>query len=319
MEKQHFFHFHDHGYKYLFSNPTMVKYLITSFVKEDWVKKVDFTKIEKLDKEFIDEEFAKRASDIVYKINYKGKEAYLFLLIEFQSTVDPFMGLRILHYVTKFYLDIIERKDYKLLPPVFPLMLYNGDEKWTAPLEFRELIEDGGEGIEAYIPRFRYYKIAENEFPKETLFKLNNLVSGLFYLEKSSVSELEQALDLIVELISKEKDKTAVNRFTNWIKNFLKRRQPKEDKEENRYNFTNPREVRNMLATTLEEIEQEGEKKGEKKGIVESVKVYLLVRFSQAPEEILIKLKEVDDVEELERLAAQVYRCQNLDEIVRLV
>jgi len=110
MDKKSFFH--DHGYKYLFSNPTLVRYLITGFVKEEWVKDVDFTRMEKLDKEFISEEYQKRESDIIYKVRYQGSEAYIFLLIEFQSTVDRFMALRVLHYICKLYLDILERNKY---------------------------------------------------------------------------------------------------------------------------------------------------------------------------------------------------------------
>jgi uncharacterized protein YlbG (UPF0298 family) len=75
MSKESFFH--DHGYKYLFSNPTLVRYLITTFVKEDWVKGIDFTRMEKLDKEFIGEEYDRRESDIIYKVSFQGKEAII--------------------------------------------------------------------------------------------------------------------------------------------------------------------------------------------------------------------------------------------------
>jgi len=339
MAKESFFH--DHGYKYLFSNPTFVRYLITSFVKENWVKEIDFTRMEKLDKEFIGEEYQSRESDIIYRVDYQGSEAYLFLLIEFQSSVDRFMALRTLHYVCQLYLDILERKSYTFLPPVFPVVLYNGDEAWTAPVEFRELIEKGeegdggdgegkeegrGKGLEAYIPRFQYCKIAENEFSKETLRKLKNLVSALFYIENSSVEEIGKAIDEIIEIIMNEQDKKAVHRFIIWLRNLAERKRFRDDKGED-YRIYNPGEVRNMLTTTLDKIREEGIRQGLEKGrkegiekgrkeeLVELIRIYLITRFDKAPESLLERLKKVEDIHELERLAPQIYRCQNWDEI----
>ena len=188
----------------------------------------------------------------------------IYLLIEFQSTVDRYMALRVLQYICKFYLDLVEMHKYKFLPPVFPVVLYNGDEKWTAPLEFSDLIEGEGKGLETYIPRFRYYKIAENEFPKKVLFKLNNLVSALFYIGNSSAEEFEKAFYQIVEIITKEKDRPAVNRFMAWVRNLAERKQLKDDEGED-YRIINPWEVKNMLSTTLEKIRGNAREEGIRK------------------------------------------------------
>jgi len=317
------------------------RYLITSFVKEEWVKKIDFTRMEKLDKEFIGEEYQSRESDIIYRVDYQGSEAYLFLLIEFQSSVDRFMALRTLHYVCQLYLDILERKSYTFLPPVFPVVLYNGDEKWTAPIEFSELIEEGeagegdrkGKGLDTYIPKFRYCKIAENEFPKETLRKLKNLASALFYIENSSVEDIGKAINEIIEIIMNEQDKKAVHRFITWLRNLAERKRLKDDKGED-YRIYNPGEVKNMLTTTLEKLREEGIKEGIEKGrkegieegvekgrkeeLVELIRIYLITRFDKAPAALLEVLKKVEDIHELERLVPLIYKCQNLEEIARL-
>jgi len=321
----------------------MVKYLVTSFVKEDWVKEVDFTRMKKLGKEFIGEEYDKRETDVIYKVSYQGSEAYIYLLIEFQSTVDRYMALRVLQYICKFYLDLVEMHKYKFLPPVFPVVLYNGDKKWTAPLEFSDLIE--GEGLETYIPRFRYYKIAENEFPKKVLFELNNLVSALFYIENSSAEEFEKAFYQIMEIIIKEKDRPAVNRFMAWIENLAERKQLKDDQGED-YRIINPWEVKNMLSTTLEKIREnareegiregknmlsttlekirgnareEGVRKGKEEEVRELIKMYLKTRFGNAPEGFLEQLNKTEDIPALESLALKVYQCQSLDEVVNLL
>ena len=54
---------------------------------------------------------------------------YVYLLLEFQSTVDRFMAVRILSYVGLLYQDLIRSGQLTAsgqLPPVLPLVLYNG-------------------------------------------------------------------------------------------------------------------------------------------------------------------------------------------------
>ncbi|MEZ4714182.1 MAG: hypothetical protein R3A44_43770 [Caldilineaceae bacterium] len=44
---------HDSGYKRLFSNRTIFRQLMESFVKEAWVDQVDFATAETVDKSFV--------------------------------------------------------------------------------------------------------------------------------------------------------------------------------------------------------------------------------------------------------------------------
>ncbi len=58
------------------------------------MKELDFTDCETLDKTFIADHYKETESDIIYKVKFKGRDAYLVILLEFQSTVDRFMVLR---------------------------------------------------------------------------------------------------------------------------------------------------------------------------------------------------------------------------------
>jgi hypothetical protein len=83
-----------------------------------------------------------------------------------------------LRYIAELYEHLIRNHKLSRLPAVFPVMLYNGEKRWTAPEELNILIENSIP--EKYIPCFRYYKIAVNEFSKDFLIKLNNTVAALF-------------------------------------------------------------------------------------------------------------------------------------------
>ena len=118
---------HDSGYKKLFSNRVIFRQLIETFVPEVWVKDLDFGQCETIDKSFVSEHYKETESDLIYKVKLKGRDVYLILLLEFQSTVDRFMVLRVLNYLTNFYMDYVDsQEEVDLLPPVFPIVLYNG-------------------------------------------------------------------------------------------------------------------------------------------------------------------------------------------------
>ena len=133
---------HDSGYKLLFSNRTIFRQLIETFVDAPWVKEADFSRCEAVDKSFISDEYRHRESDLIYRVALREQDIFIYVLIEFQSTVDRFMALRVLGYLTSFYLDYVRsHREVRRLPPIFPLVLYSGDRRWTAATEFAELIE----------------------------------------------------------------------------------------------------------------------------------------------------------------------------------
>jgi predicted transposase/invertase (TIGR01784 family) len=124
------FPLHDRGYKRLFSHPRWFRQLLETFVEEAWVKDIDFDHCEKVEKSFISEHYKQTESDLLYKVKLKGKEAYIYFLIEFQSTVTWFMAVRLLHYISSFWLDYAESQPQsKKLPAIFPLLLYSGDDQ----------------------------------------------------------------------------------------------------------------------------------------------------------------------------------------------
>jgi len=74
---------HDSGYKKLFSNHELVKQLLTCFVNEEWIKNIEYSTLERLDKSFVSDEFMEMESDLIYKAKFHGKDIYILILLEF--------------------------------------------------------------------------------------------------------------------------------------------------------------------------------------------------------------------------------------------
>ena len=263
---------HDSGYKKLFSNRTIFRQLIETFVNQEWVHSLDFDKCEPLDKSFISEHYKETESDLIYKIQFHDREVYIYILIEFQSTVEPFMALRVLNYITNFYMDfLVNNSGVSKLPAVFPIVLYNGEAPWTAPVNLSALIEQNLP-LGTFALDFQYFLIAENEYNQEALLNIRNIVSTLFLAESHydlDVLEVE-----LLNLFSSEADRQAVSLFLNWFRQLAAHgRIESGDYQALEYIYRTEEEVKTMLVTALErerkEIFQNGLLEGEQKGRVE--------------------------------------------------
>ncbi|WP_418647472.1 Rpn family recombination-promoting nuclease/putative transposase [Thauera butanivorans] len=182
---------YDGLYKQLFSDPAMVEALLRGFVHEDWVAQIDFATLEKPNGHYVSEELLQRSDDILWRVRLNlpdGQQEwlYLYLLIEFQSRTDPWMALRLLTYVCLLYQDLIKSGQVEpggKLPPVFPVVIYNGKARWQASVEVADLIAAPG-SLARWSPRFRHHLLDEGRVPEEALKRLSdNLMARLIELE----------------------------------------------------------------------------------------------------------------------------------------
>jgi Putative transposase, YhgA-like/Domain of unknown function (DUF4351) len=195
-------HPHDRGYRLLFSHPEFVEDLLRGFVREPWVEELDFSSLERLPEAYVSYGLDDRHGDLVWKVRWREQTLYVYLVLEFQSTDERFMALRLLVYIVLLYQELIRRGDLlpgDLLPPVLPLLLYNGERPWTAPLTLRELIAEVPPSLAHYLPDLRYFLLDERRLPMADLSREPNLVAGLVQLERSAGLEdvpgvLEQML-----------------------------------------------------------------------------------------------------------------------------
>ena len=72
-----------------------------------------------------------------------GPWLYLVVMLEFQSTVDYLMPLRIRNYVDNFYMEHWRGRRFRStdrLAPVLPIVLYAGNARWTAARRVIDLV-----------------------------------------------------------------------------------------------------------------------------------------------------------------------------------
>ncbi len=260
---------HDSSYKFLFSNPELVRDLIMGFIPDDWLHGLDYSTLEKVPGSYISDNFKQREDDVVWRVKVGGEWLYLYLLIEFQSSVDKYMALRMMVYIGLLYQDLIKRGDVLAdgrLPPILPIVLYNGNQRWSSVTDVADLIPLVPGLVEQFKPRLKYLLIDENVYNDNELASLNNLVAAVFRFEHADSPEAVQGLiSLLIDWLDDRPDLRRM--FSLWIRATLMRKK--------NYAILLPQvddlqEIKVMLSDRLEQWAlayiAEGELKGELKG-----------------------------------------------------
>ncbi|GAB6088776.1 Rpn family recombination-promoting nuclease/putative transposase [Spirochaeta dissipatitropha] len=267
QKKDHFIH--KHGYGILFSNRTLLRQLFESFVDEEFARRIDFTHAEPLlEKSYISEHLRDFADDLLVRVHLKDQKdpAYLYLMIEFQSTPDRFMSLRLLNYITLFYLDYLaDTKDVRMLPPVFPLVLYNGTGKWNAPTNIRDII-DPDNFCRQFTPDFQYLTIVENSYSEAQLLQIHNAVSTVFLLENTSDKDFEQLAGRLSDLLDNESAET-IALLSKWIRHLFINKKVDMSVYNEITLIQNMQEAKSMLVETIEKVKKNWLEQGQEKGV----------------------------------------------------
>jgi len=268
MKKENIHQFYDKTYTKLFSHKRIVSDFVKGFVTEDFAKDIEI--LEKLDTKFITKKYKKYESDVIYKAKFKGKEVFVFILIEFQTKNDHLISLRLMNYLSLFYLNQVKEENITPpFPPVIPIVIHIGDDNFTKYRNFNQLINIPYKSLNKYIPNFKYFLLDLNTFPKRKFAELtvhsNNIASLLFEVDKYSENELSENFEKVITVI-KENCSTEIQiDFQEYLIAIIS-----DDKKEELEIVENLHKEPSMLYNTIqnmkERIRKEGKKEGKKEG-----------------------------------------------------
>ena len=260
---------HDSAYKLLFSEAAMVRSLLQDLITEDFVAELDLDTLERLPGEHIARGGQKRFSDIVWKVQRKDAAAspcYIAILLEFQSTPDAFMALRLLTYTALLLEHLAKEPDVKesgQLPPVLPIVLYNGSQPWNCAQNVAELFAPMPESLRPFAPHMRYLLLEERAMPPETL-QGGGIAAQLVRLEQAGDQEAVQAaVGAFLAGLPEESREALTAAFTLLVTNSLERLGTPVSEH------FDLRKEQPMLAETMERWRREALAEGEARGKAE--------------------------------------------------
>ncbi len=310
---------HDALYHRFFGDPAIVAQLLREFVAGPWLDGLDLDRMERLNTKLHAETGERREGDLVWRIpRREGGDAYVMLLLEFQSRPDPWMALRMLVYAGLLWQQLVREQRLMpdgRLPPIRPIVLYNGDPRWRAAVDLRDLVGlPEASPMWPWQPGLRYHLIDEGAFSAADLAVRDGLPALLFRLENASApDELVVLADLVLAWFARHPGFAAARLvFVELLRA-----------------ATAPvgagvrvpdglQEVRNMLVTRMEAWVQQKLREGERKGRQQGEGALLLRqlehRFGVLPDWTTDRVLAAD-TETIEEWGLRMLDAATLDEV----
>lgn len=199
------------------------------------------------------------------------------------------MALRMMVYQGLLYQDLIKQGRVLAdgrLPPILPIVLYNGSQRWSAVTDVFELIPPVPGLVEQFKPRQKYLLIDENAYTDSELASVKNLVAAVFRIEHPATPEtISQLLGLLNDWLIDRPDLRKM--FAVWIRATLMR------KEEYRIvlpQLDDLQELNIMLAERMEEWALGYKAEGMQQGEALALQRLLSKRFGVIPSDVLAKI-----------------------------
>ena len=102
---------YDAAWKLLFSFPVMPHDLLARFVPRKWVEHLDLSKSTDRSGNLVSNGLLQRHQDVVWEVPFRDRPDSVLVALEFQSTVDPTMAVRMLVYTAMHYQGRLRKRE----------------------------------------------------------------------------------------------------------------------------------------------------------------------------------------------------------------
>jgi predicted transposase/invertase (TIGR01784 family) len=292
-----------------------VQQLLEGFAPPELVKLLDFTTLKLVNGSYITPNMNQREDDIVWSVSMGNVTLYLYILLEFQSTVDHAMPVRMMQYVAALYESLIKEKRVNPsngLPPVFPIVLYNGDQRWQVATNIADLIQCPAV-LSPYQPNMAYYLLDEGAYTESELNSVHNAVAAVFSLENANTHEAAtQAIEQMAQAIKQLPDKQRIDKaISYWIKRHLQRNLPQVIIPQTEQLL----EDTSMLATNIQKWYHHAHESGELKGLAKMLETLIRAKFHDINDADFMPKLQTADQQDLMRYSVQLLTATSLEQV----
>jgi hypothetical protein len=192
MTEQEMSRAHDQTYRRVFAHPQMVRALLEGFVEPAILAELDLDAMQQANTTFSFKDLSVREPDVIWQIQRRDPEVgpvYVFVMLEFQSSVDWAMPLRIMQYTSLAYEHALKQRGApnatSVIPATLPIVLYNGRYRWHAPTSLRQMMRLPPDApLSKYSPALEFMLVDAGSFDPAYLDQLNNICALMLRLEQ---------------------------------------------------------------------------------------------------------------------------------------
>lgn len=219
---------HDALFKYIFSQPEHAGSELRAVLPAALSARLDWSSLEPQPASFVDERLNARQADLLFTIRCEDRQAYLYVLLEHQSTSDPLMPFRLLRYLVRIWdAFLTEHPEARRLPAIIPVVVHHSDSGWTAATDLCALIDLDAETLSlvaSYIPQFRFV-LDDLSRTDDRALRGRSLTAvaaaGLMLLSRGRsaphlLDDLQRWLDVLREVASAQNGVEALSAFLEY-------------------------------------------------------------------------------------------------------
>jgi len=314
---------HDSIFRQVFGAPANAASELRAVLPAALAGRLDLDQMARVPASFVDETLRWRHSDLLFTAPLDGRDAFVYVLVEHQSSDDPLMALRMLRYVTRIWDSYLnDHKRARRLPAIIPLVVHHGRSRWASPVQLLELIDlDPAvrQAMQPHLPGFEY------------------LLDDLADIDGQQLRSRELTPSAVVTLLLL---KTAVGnpRITTDLGPWSQQLRAILDQPGGEETFialltyielvseTTAGELRDLAAslgpdaeeayvTTAEMLRAEGEARGEARGRAEALVEVLTVKFGPLPANAL-KTVRAASIDQMRAWTIRAVTAGTLDEVL---
>ena len=331
----------DPFFKEFFKDRDFICSLLTELLPIPSLKTLDFAKMDLMSSNFIKDSLGKQPlrqlyNDLLWRLPWEdGKYTYICLLLEMQSKTDKSMAKRVGDYILGLYNELEKRGEIKAgqnFPFVLPIVIYNGEQKWSAKRDLGELISEVPEDLE-HLRIKLVYELLDIRHTKESSLKDGATSWLIRLLNAENSDDLGKAKKRLQELL-KGDDKNSIRHLLSVLLSCMRKPEQQEENADKQTDMNDTKEngmEEDWIASWRERIYKgdreklraEGEARGRAEGKAEgmlkatfsNLKNLVTWRYGSYPAEVASSLDaKKGDLNYLEQATRWVLDCSKLDE-----
>jgi len=307
---------HDKLFKLSMSNLAVAKEFFIAHLPADILGKMDLHSLKAEKQSFIDDAYKTTEADVVYSVKMGNLTAYLYLLCEQQTTVDPQLSFRLLIYTVRIMETHLRQHPKDPLPLVYPMVIYTGDEPWNAPLDIFPLFADSENlARELLLKPYQLLDVQRTSDDELRQQELSGLVA--FVLKHRETANFEKFLKQFMPWVhSVELQDTSGAFLSRVVLKYLINCSPKGNKDllvqEAEHYLSH--ELQGEIMTIAKQWKEEGMQQGMQQGEAASLKRLLQRRFGDLPFTYMQRIADAN-METLLHWSEQIFDAKTLEDI----
>ena len=304
---------HDGLFKGILGKPEHAASELRSILPAGLASRLDLDQLEQVDGSFVDQALRQQHTDVLFRARLDQGDALIYVLLEHQSTPDRWMALRMCGYLTRIWTRHLElHPGVRRLPPIIPIVVYQGRAPWSPPLDLIDLIGTDDDTV-GFAPRFSYllddlHRLGVEELRSRPLTHAVRL-SFVLMREAPGSEHLTRVLpDWRTDLEAVRRSDLVIL----WTYALIVSNTPEPELTE--FLAQLGPEAKEVAMTTADVLRAEGEARGRAAGRADTLLEQLDIKFSDVPADIEQKVRTAP-TSQLEIWTRRILTANTIDAI----